>query len=205
MQDKMKQMPLLEAQASWFHVFKSMLDSGDVVKMGPYATTVYLAIKAFTNWKTGKAWPGIELIMEKTGISRAQVTRSLKTLEDLGYLVREKVGRHNSYTLREKVTVYDTKEGDMRPCAEVTWDYLPSTVKSAVAELRNFAFTGDPNGHTVINIQNLTLNLQQVFDNATGNQHNIISNTMDTIDWGKVPDDDPVKRAYLASRKGLAE
>jgi len=200
MATKETQLPIFEAQASWFHVFKSMLDGGDVAKMGPYATTVYIAIKAYTNWKTGKSWPGIELIVEKTGISRAQVMRSLKTLEEHGYIIKEKSGRHNKYTLREKVPVYDSKEDDKRPVAEATWDYLPSTVKAAVAELQNFVVTGKKDGLTVINIEHLTLNLQQNFENATGNQTNYNASLAGAVDWSKVPDDDPVKRAFLAAK-----
>lgn len=41
-----------------------MIDNGDVAKMGPFAT-VYMVIKGYTNWKTGKSWPGTELIAEK--------------------------------------------------------------------------------------------------------------------------------------------
>ena len=60
-----KQMDLFKAETTWFHVFVSMIENGDVAKMGPYAVTVYLVVKAYTNWKTGKAFPSIETIAEK--------------------------------------------------------------------------------------------------------------------------------------------
>lgn len=196
----MKQLPLLEAQTAWFHVFKSMVDSGDVAKLGPYATTVYMVIKAYTNWKTGKSWPGLDLIVEKTGISKAQVKRSLVKLEELGYIIKEKVGRSNKYTLREKVPVFSDKD-DKRPVAEATWDYLPSTVKAAVAELQNFVVTGKDDALTVIHIEHLVMNIQQNFDKATGAQNNLNS----PVDWDNVPDDNPVKRAWLASKGRLEQ
>ena len=59
-----KQMDLFKAETTWFHVFVSMIENGDVAKMGPYAVTVYLVVKAYTNWKTGKAFPSIETIAE---------------------------------------------------------------------------------------------------------------------------------------------
>ena len=62
------QKELFEAQTTWFHVFKSMIDSGDLARMGPYAATVYLVIKAHTNYATGRAFPAIETISEKSGI-----------------------------------------------------------------------------------------------------------------------------------------
>ena len=123
-----KQMDLFKAETTWFHVFVSMIENGDVAKMGPYAVTVYLVVKAYTNWKTGKAFPSIETIAEKSGISRRQVINSLATLSENGYIDKTKVGRKNSYTLREKITLKD-QEG--RPAAFATWDYLPSTVEAA--------------------------------------------------------------------------
>lgn len=197
-----KQLPLLEAQTTWFHIFRSMLDGGDIAKMGPHATTVYLAIKAYTNWSTGKSWPGVDLIVTKTGISRAQVMRSLRVLEDMGYLTKEKDGRKNVYKLREKVAVYEKHDGDMRPVAEASWDYLPSTVKEAVAELKKFTVTGSDSGLNIINIENLTLNIQQNIECSDVKQHNYSGvATLESVDWNSLPDDDPVKRAYLAAKR----
>ena len=87
-----KQMDLFKAETTWFHVFVSMIENGDVAKMGPYAVTVYLVVKAYTNWKTGKAFPSIETIAEKSGISRRQVINSLATLAENGYIDKTKVG-----------------------------------------------------------------------------------------------------------------
>ena len=54
----------------------------------------------------------------------------MATLSENGYIDKTKVGRKNSYTLREKITLKD-QEG--RPAAFATWDYLPSTVEAARA------------------------------------------------------------------------
>ena len=201
---KQQQQQLIEAQTAWFHVFKDMIDCGDIAKIGPYATTVYMVIKAYTNWKTGKAWPGVELIVEKTGISKIQVVRSLKKLEEAGYLVKERVGRHNKYTLREKVSIYKS-EDDKRPIAEATWDYLPSNIKSAFAELQNFVVNGDEKGLNIIHIEHLTLNLQQNIE-CNEVRQNIVHNDsgkkeLDEVDWSKIPDTHPVKKAWLARQK----
>lgn len=153
---KNNQMDLFKAETTWFHVFVSMIENGDVAKMGPYAITVYLVVKAYTNWKTGRAFPGIATIVEKSGISRAQVMRSLSLLVENGYLDRSKIGRKNSYTLREKVTIKD-QEG--RPAAFATWDYLPSTVEAARAELKRFMLTGENEGK-VLFIETLNLSVQ---------------------------------------------
>ena len=177
-----KQMDLFKAETTWFHVFVSMIENGDVAKMGPYAVTVYLVVKAYTNWKTGKAFPSIETIAEKSGISRRQVINSLATLAENGYIDKTKVGRKNSYTLREKITLKD-QEG--RPAAFATWDYLPSTVEAARAELKRFMLTGEYDGK-VLYVENLNLSVQ--INQGDGN-----------LNWqGKM---DPAVEAALARLK----
>lgn len=151
-----KQMEMFKAETTWFHVFVSMIENGDVAKMGPYAVTVYLVVKAYTNWKTGKAFPSIDTIAAKSGISKRQVINSLAVLTENGYLDKVKVGRKNNYTLREKVTLKD-QEG--RPAACATWDYLPSTLEAARAELKRFILTGEHDGK-ILFVENLNLNIQ---------------------------------------------
>lgn len=151
-----KQIDLFKAETTWFHVFVSMIENGDVAKIGPYAVTVYLVVKAYTNWKTGKAFPSIDTIASKSGISKRQVINSLSVLTENGYLDKVKVGRKNTYTLREKITLKD-QEG--RPAACATWDYLPSTVEAARAELKRFMLTGEHDGK-ILFVENLALNIQ---------------------------------------------
>ena len=159
-----KQAELFQAQTTWFHVFVSMVANGDVAKMGPHAVTVYLVVKSYTNWKTGRAFPSIDLISEKSGISRAQVMRSLATLTEHGYLDKAKVGRKNVFTLREKVTFKDSVG---RPAAVATWDYLPSTVEAARAELKRFMLTGESD-NKIIFVENLNIQINH-------GDHNVIN------------------------------
>lgn len=154
---KQEQLPLLQAETSWFHVFKSMIEGGDAAKMGGTTFLIYAVIKAHTNWSTGRSFPTIETIMEKAGVSKETVLRSLKTLEKMDYIRKEKVGRVNAYTLREKVS-FEDNEG--RPQAVAMWDYLPSTVKAAQAELKNFIMTGKATDNKIIHIESATFNVQ---------------------------------------------
>lgn len=158
-----EQKELFEAQTQWFHVFKAMIEQGDVAKMGPHAFTVYAVIKAHTNFSTGHAFPAIETIAEKSGISVAQIKRELKTLEAAGYIIKEKRGRSNHYTLREKINVTD-EHG--RPQAVATWDYLPSSVQHAVADLKNVLVSGDLAGAKIVHIERLQVNINHLHDNA---------------------------------------
>ena len=153
-----EQTELFKAETSWFHVFKTMVDSGDVAAMGPHAVAVYLVVKSHTNFATGRAFPALETIAEKSGVSLSQVQRELKTLAKFGYVTIEKLGRKNHYTLREKVEI---KDESGRPSAVATWDYLPTSVGAAVAELKHVLMTGDIGGARIVNIERLVVNVAQ--------------------------------------------
>ena len=150
----------LKAQTNWFHLFKSMIDGGDLAKMSGSDLKVYLVVKSHTNFNTGKAFPSLDLIGKMAGISLAQVKRCLTSLVELGYILKQKQGRKNIYTLREKIECTD-EQG--RPAAVATWDYLPAGVKEAQAELKNFLATGDQDGK-IVHIKNLTINVAQKGD-----------------------------------------
>ena len=158
-----QQSELFKAETTWFHVFKDMIDSGDMAILDGSAIKVYLVIKSYTNFSTGRAFPAIELIAEKSGLSKEQVMRCLKSLEKAEYISKEKSGRHNVYTLREKVSI---KDAEGRPQAVATWDYIPNSVKDAMAELKHAVVTGDMVGGKVIHIENLVLNVM-TGDNST--------------------------------------
>lgn len=176
--DEQDQFELFKAETTWFHVFRSMIENGDVAKMGPYAVTVYLVIKAHTNFKSGMAFPSMPTIIAKSGISKSQVIRALKSLEDAGYINREQKGRNNVYTLREKVDISDDKG---RPVAAASWDYVPDGVKNAVADLKNVLMTGDFAGAKIVQIDNLTVNINNFHDQATQvNFQNLLDN-MDKV------------------------
>jgi DNA-binding transcriptional ArsR family regulator len=146
-----------EAETSWFHIFKAMIGSGDLARMGATAFAVYAVIKAHSHFRTGKSFPDIDTIARKAGISGRQVRRELTVLEQHGYLTKAKDGRHNVYTLREKVHIVD---GEGRPTEVATWDYLPAAVKSSVAELKNYLQTGRHSGQ-IIHIEHLYLQFNQ--------------------------------------------
>lgn len=179
--DMHKQAELFQAQTTWFHVFKAMVDNGDIANLGPYAVTVYLVIKSYTNFSTGRAFPSVETIAEKSGISAPQVKRCLVILEDMGYITREKKGRNNVYTLREKIEFTDPQG---RPAGVATWDYLPSTVEAARAELRNFQLTGRDDGK-IIHIDRATFNI------VNGDNNHQVNFNIDLAQLDKLKGKDP--------------
>ena len=153
---KAEQKELFQAETSWFHVFKDMIDNGDMAKLDGSTIKVYLVIKSYTNFATGRAFPSLDLVAEKAGLSERQVMRCFTELEKSGYISKEKAGRNNVYTLREKVVINDA-EG--RPQAVATWDYIPNNVKTAMAELKHAVVTGEMLGGKIIHIENLVLNV----------------------------------------------
>lgn len=154
---------VLKAELTWFHVFRTMINSPDFAKLEASSVKVYLVIKAHTNFATGNAFPSIETIAEKAGYSEVQVKRILKDLEAKELISKTKVGRHNSYMLKETVEIFN-EQG--QPTALAKFDYLPSTVRSAVADLKNVLITGDLGQAKVVHIERLQINVNHVHDNA---------------------------------------
>ena len=170
------QAELFNAETTWFHVFKDMIDNGDMARLDGSAIKVYLVVKSYTNFSTGRSFPAIDLISSKAGLSGSQVKRCLISLEESGYISKGKSGRHNIYTLREKVMI---KDGIGKPQAVATWDYIPNSVRDAIADLKNVLVSGDFGGAKIINIQNLTVNVVPGDNNTLINFYN--------ADIGKLP------------------
>lgn len=183
------QADLFQAETTWFHFLRDMIESGDMAKLGGSAMMVYLVIKSYTNFATGMSFPKIEKIAEKAGLSQVQVKRCLKALEESGYITKEKDGRHNVYTLREKVVINDENG---RPQAVATWDYIPNNVKAAIAELKHAVVTGEMMGGKIIHIENM------VFNVFTDHSSQI---NLNSIDLAKVSPE--VRESLLSLRKAL--
>ena len=129
----------LEIDTSWSRIFDSMVDSGDLAKMGG-ALAVYIVIKRFTRWKDGVAIPTVETIAEKAGLAKRQVLYHLKKLETMGYLNREKTQRKNHYSVREQLPIKDT---DGKPVGVAEMPYARLKIESALTEAEKLLKTWD--------------------------------------------------------------
>ena len=156
----------LSAELAWFHVFKAMIDDGEVAKIGASAFTTYCVIKSHTNFATGVAFPSIETISKKSGISERQVRRDLLMLEENGLLTKEKQWKKNVYTLREKILITDETG---KPAGQATWDYLPDAVRGTVADLKNVLMTGQFADAKIVMIENLQVNVIKAESGSTVN------------------------------------
>lgn len=152
----------LKADVSFFHVFNSMIKSGEVKRLGPHATTVYIVVKSYANFATGEAFPSVETISQKSSISARLVITSLNKLVEYGYLKKERRGRSNIYQLREKIVILDKKG---TPTAIATWDYIPLMVEETRVHLRRLLLEGQlasGNGLILIEQLNVQMNVQIV-------------------------------------------
>jgi DNA-binding transcriptional MocR family regulator len=167
----------LKAQTQWFHVFRAMIDQGDIARIGPHAFTVYAVIKAHANYHSGMASPSIERIAEQSGVSVAQVKRALVVLETDGLILITKSGRSNNYTLCEKIQI--TKAD--RPHTLATWAYVPKRAGDTIKELKLALDADEITCTKILNIERLNVQINL----AEGNSQ-IDSQTVN-IDWDRFP------------------
>jgi hypothetical protein len=156
------QSELFKTDIGWFHIFKELIRNGTWARLSLPTKALYPVIKSFANHQSGTAFPSVDTLEEFSGLARASVFKALKELEAEGLLTKETKGRSNNYALVEKFEVTDTQG---RPAASVSFDYMPSLVGDAVAELKNFMAQGMvmPDGQTqFIKIENLTLNINHI-------------------------------------------
>jgi hypothetical protein len=169
-----QQSELFKTDIGWFHIFKELIRNGTWARLSLPTKALYPVIKSFANHQSGAAFPSVDTLEEFSGLARASVFKALKELETEGLLTKETKGRSNNYALVEKFEVKDT-EG--RPAASVSFDYMPSLVGDAVAELKNFMAQGMvmPDGKTqFIKIENLTLNINYFHEGSNQTTNNLI-------------------------------
>lgn len=122
---------------------RDLFASGLAARVGMNAFGVWLAIKSHADYNTGEAWPGMRRLGELTGLSLGAVSNSVKALVDARLLrvVREAKGksrRGNTYVARERM---DVRLGERVLCT-IVLDYVPSTLRSRLAEIDTALATG---------------------------------------------------------------
>jgi len=169
-----EQSELFKTDIGWFHISKELIRNGTWARLSLPTKALYPVIKSFANHQSGAAFPSVDTLEEFSGLARASVFKALKELEAEGLLTKETKGRNNNYSLVEKFEVTDTQG---RPAASVSFDYMPSLVGDAVAELKNFMAQGMvmPDGKTqFIKIENLTLNINHFHEGSTQTTNNLM-------------------------------
>jgi DNA-binding transcriptional ArsR family regulator len=146
----------------WFHIFRSMIDNGDVVKLGSGAVLTYLVIKSYVDFDKGISFPSLDLIAVKSGQSKRSVSNHIKKLEELGYVRKVRQSKKgNVYRLREKlpIEVYNKEKKEKEPVM-ASFDYVPMGVGQAMTDIRKLIVEGDIPSGSKVHIENLSVNIQ---------------------------------------------
>ena len=144
--------------AEFAHVFRSMMDSGSIALMSGSALKVYIVIKILSGFESGKTTASSDLIGEKTGLSRSQVTRAIKELKEQGLLFSERVGRRNTYRIIEKIPAIH-KSGT--PSAMTEIHYSKKSINKLVSSIKN-QIIEKMRGMTVNGDLNIQINFNQI-------------------------------------------
>ena len=82
-------------------------------ELGPTGVAVWVGILSFVKHETGVAFPKVETLRKRIGVSRSTVFKYLNELEGMGLLVRrsgKQAGRANKYWVHVGVRKMDTPE-----------------------------------------------------------------------------------------------
>jgi|GEM_PF-2760092 len=81
----------------FFKIPHEIVDSGLLAKLKPSEIKVYLVIARFADYKTGRAFPSIELICKLSGVNRNVVCRAIKRLVYFGLIEKYRAPKTFSY------------------------------------------------------------------------------------------------------------
>lgn len=79
----------------FFLIENSLIDSGLLSEIGPHGAAVYLVLLRHAGTRES-CWPSVRTISKLSGVGLHSVNKSLKSLEHLGLLKKEKRRRFNS-------------------------------------------------------------------------------------------------------------
>ncbi|KVQ62131.1 hypothetical protein WT22_01130 [Burkholderia territorii] len=168
MSDYLAETASLKPETGWFHVFRSLVESGALASMDGSTIKVYLVIKTHTNVESGIAGPlGQDVIAKKSGVHPSSVKRAIAQLEGLGYLSKTRRGKACEYRFQEKWRLHDE---DGTHTGMASWTYVPTLVKTISDALR--AGKVPPS----VQIEKVQLNINQV--GAGG----VVINMQDSVD-----------------------
>lgn len=78
-----------EIDASFSLVFLDEIRSGLLRDLTPTEFMVLMALRAFANGQSGKAWPTIDRLVLETGLHRTTIMKAIGRLEEAGRIYRE--------------------------------------------------------------------------------------------------------------------
>ena len=159
-EEKQKFLKGFKPTTNWFHIFKSVIDSGQAGEMGPTCFLVYAVVKSHIHLESGTAFPKLETIAYKSNLTKKTVQKCLKKLQDMGFVTRTDIpGRSPRFKLQEKLQVTVPNDAGDDEMMLATFDYVPMGVRKAVQDIKNLQVTGELPENSVVNIKNMTVNV----------------------------------------------
>lgn len=157
-----KQPDMFTTNVAWVHLLRDFMRSGEAARIGGQGILVYLSIKTHVDFNNGKSFPSISTIAKEAGISERQVMREIKKLEEKGHLTRQTTaGRHNTYTLQERVGI--KSGGDSHAVAG--FPYVPGQFQRVTDEIKAAVRAGDLKGTSMVKIE-VTVNINNTANNT---------------------------------------
>ena len=129
-------------------ILHQMVDSGDLQRLHPRAPTLYLAIKRFAHFETGRSELSVKKLVRVTGMTRPTLYLARESLKELGYIDFDDRERPTCYTVFDRVHYLTS---DRRPAGVARLPYVPSQFTNVVGALKGRPLQPDmvENGITV--------------------------------------------------------
>lgn len=143
------QQNLFEADLTWFHLFRGMIQQGQIKKLGASTFAVYCVVKSHSNFQTGDSFISIKTISELTGLGKRSVLNCLAKLRLDNLITSKKIGRLNHYRIQENLPVLHSGN----EIGTFSFNYAPMGMADIKNELEQFLRHGIPaNSKITINI-----------------------------------------------------
>lgn len=179
----------LFADTTYQIIFRDMLKR-DGANLGPTGLAVFMAIKAFSNFKTGETFVSAAKLASLLGCSPPTIFKAIATLKKFGYLEASKQGRKNVYVVKEKISI-ENDQGKEEMLA--VFNYVPHLMKNLVNQIRDVLVTGKIGDN-----QNISFIFKQV-NIMVGDNAQLTTNNVDMGNPEEVIQDQELRDRFLAA------
>lgn len=145
---------------------RDLFTSGFVAEIGANAFTIWNAVKAYADFATGQAYPGMRRLGNDVGLSPATVKRAVDILI-ANKLLRVVDGhtkkKGQTYIARERLSI---RFGEVLICTIVV-DYVPSKIKDKLRNIKEALRVGESSGDLFAQVEIIPA-LGFKYDQSTG-------------------------------------
>ena len=164
-----EQQELWKTERKFVRVLFSMVDDGDLKKIGASAAAVMIVVRRFTPISGVHAFPSVNKIMDKTGFSAPTVRKALGVLCEAGYLehIPDKKVKSKKYKVNERYVATKLSSMENPPKAVLVADYNISKQREINKALDTFERTGElPPNQQIIKIDSINIQINNLADGS---------------------------------------